>query len=252
MLTESAFPVVLIWLAIGLAASLGTYWIQSKLTTASNLYLESGYRVLIPYLGLITGSISPYLMGLSNINWATSLGIGVGLFFAILAILALMNATLLYGPNREQQPNRASTTPLVERQLRQNLQAPLLNNISVRRAVSAVTEQFYWTFIRAAVWEALITVQPQFELPAYHALWLAALFAIPDTLMHTANAQARINSVCTFIATSILFFYTRNFWICALLHLAMAFLLRQNYADAIAPTAASQSQSLRQIESRIR
>jgi hypothetical protein len=53
---------------------------------------------LIPYCGLLTGGLSPRLMGLGAIDWQTSLSLGLSLCFGVLIALALVRATVASGP----------------------------------------------------------------------------------------------------------------------------------------------------------
>ena len=217
MISPPYFPTGLLWLALGLIISLSINLASRRISAATHRYACLIYRVAIPYLSILTGAISPYLMGLSNIDWATSLGIGAGLSFAVLLILALINIALL------NSQNRSSTT-------KSGVQINLSIHAWPKRqlfngAVWALAEQFYWAFNRAAIWEFLLRAEPNMQVPAYHALWITGLTALPDTLMHTTDLQNRLGNVGIFIATSILFFFTHNFWLCAFLHLAMVAML---------------------------
>ena len=58
--------------------------------------------------------------------------------------------------------------------------------------------------------------------PAYWAVWLAALLALPSALALQPAAGTRLGKAT--VVTSVLFFYTRNFWFCWAIH-AFAWLL---------------------------
>ncbi len=51
-----------------------------------------GLWVLIPYLGLLVGGLSPRLMGISNLDWLPSIGLGLGFIFVVLVLLLLVRA----------------------------------------------------------------------------------------------------------------------------------------------------------------
>jgi hypothetical protein len=62
-------------------------------------------------------------------------------------------------------------------------------------------------------------------LPGYWAIWLAAGFALVDLASDTAGAANWIVRLVALLITSILFFYTRNFWLCWLLHTGVQMIL---------------------------
>ncbi len=59
---------------------------------------------------------------------------------------------------------------------------------------------------------------------AYWSIWIAALLALPFSLLHQPTAYHRLVKAAILVMTSILFFYTRNFWLCWAVH-AIAWLL---------------------------
>lgn len=245
------FPTGLIWLALGLAVSLGINLAAKRVSYSTRHSLCIGYRLIIPYWGLLVGAVSPYLMGLSNINWETTLGIGAGLSFAIIMILALINITLSSGQSHiAEDQSKIQPGFITHNSLPTDITSPFASRHLSNGAAASVAEQFYWAFVRATIWEFLLRLEPQIQLPAYHALWLTGLIALPDMLMHTKNQQNRITKLCIFIATSIVFFFTHNFWLCALLHLSIAFLMRPVSTMPVSAIEKSRSQSLPQIEAR--
>src|SRR5687767_6471759 len=48
--------------------------------------------LLIPYLGLLLGGLSPRLLGLAQHDWLAGLGLGLGLIFAVVILLTLARA----------------------------------------------------------------------------------------------------------------------------------------------------------------
>ena len=86
----------------------------------------------------------------------------------------------------------------------------------------AGAEEWFWCFLRAAMWELLPAWPQVVTLPTYTAVWAAGALALPLTVLLQPNAGLRVIKVAALIVTSILFLYTRNFWLCWLLHAALA------------------------------
>lgn len=164
-------------------------------------WLSLAYWLLIPYLALLAGAVSPRLMGLYSLDWRATFQVGAGLLLAIL-LLALVGR-LLTSPSAQPEddggwPQRAAWVGL------------------------AGAEEWFWCFLRAALWELLLAWPEAITLPTYTAVWTAAGLALPLTLPLQPNAGLRMIKVATLVVTSILFLYTRNFWLCWLVHAALA------------------------------
>lgn len=181
-----------------------------------------GRWILTPYLGLLVGGLSPRLLGLSDIDWVAGLGLGVGLIFALWLLLALIRATLHPGeiPPRGELSGEQRTW-----------EQPAWAQI-----VRAGALEFHWAFLRGAVWEILLTLPQPPEAPGYWAIWLASLLALPGILVHQRQPARRVIEGLLLITTAILFFYTRNFYLCWLLHASAELLIGQGERqDGLAP-----------------
>lgn len=170
--------------------------------------LRMGRWVLTPYLGLLVGGLSPRLLGLSDIDWVAGLGLGVGLIFAIWLLLALIRATL----------HQEETTPETARPAGR----PLLEQIAWAGA-----QEFHWVFLRGALWEMLLALPTPPQLPGYWAIWLASLLALPGIFVQYRHTSQRLIAGMLLITTAIIFFYTRNFFLCWLLHASAGWLIGQ-------------------------
>jgi hypothetical protein len=164
--------------------------------------------ILIPYLGLLAGGLSPRLMGLSDLDWVAGLGLGVVLISAVWVLLVLIRITLH-----------------LEESARETAQPPLPSVVD--RLVVAGAQEFHWTFLRAAVWEILLLAPMAIQLPGYWAVWVASLLALPGIATQYRDLSQRLIATVVLITTAILFFYTRNFWLCWLLHATAQMLLGQ-------------------------
>ena len=166
--------------------------------------------LLIAYLGLISGGVSPRLMGLADLNWVRGLTLGAGLVAGLAGLLLLVRLTVAAAPPTHN-----------------NARAPLLSDLLWLGA-----EQFHWTFLRAATWELLLRLPSPPDLPAYQALWIASLLALPEALLLPQRPLDRLARGVALLATAIIFFYTRNFWLCWVMHAVVWGLLRTSSTKA--------------------
>ncbi|MBI3958802.1 MAG: hypothetical protein HY328_08335 [Chloroflexi bacterium] len=196
------------WLLLSFGLSGLTLMAMRFLSEESVWRLRVGRWVLTPYLGLLAGGLSPRLLGLSDIDWVAGLELGVGLIFAIWLLLALVRATL----HRENAT--IDTPPPTAR--------PLLE-----RVVWAGAQEFHWVFLRGAIWEMILALPTPSIVPAYWAIWLASALALPGIFVQYRHISQRFIAGMLLITTAILFFYTRNFFLCWLLHASVELLLGQ-------------------------
>ena len=98
-------------------------------------------------------------------------------------------------------------------------------------------QEFHWCFLRGAVWDLLI--QPLYssggfelglqsgpEQIQYWAVWIAAALSLPGIGIQRGRMSERLITLLILAATSTLFLYTRNFWLCCLLHLGIRVILQ--------------------------
>lgn len=168
-------------------------------------------RLLLPYAALLAGVVSPRLMGLSMLDWYTSLSLGIPLAAGLIMVFALV---------------RMSQGPAL----------PTSRAFGMFTVIESGAEELSWAFLRAAFWEGIAATSLVLTLPAYWATWLAALVALPDLLLQNRGATARIVRIGLLAASSVVFIYTRNFWLCWILHatVALMFARRGTAADASA------------------
>lgn len=194
------------WLALALAAWLAALLSLPRLNARSRRWAQAARWTLIPYAGLLLGGLSPYFMGLANLDWTVSLGLGLGLIFAVSAAAFFVRIVVAQaGSLAADSPPAASPLPLLT-------------------FLFLGAEQFYWTFLRGAIWELLRTLPDGPALPAYWAVWLAAALALADITAQRLPAEERLVKTLGLAATTVLFFYTRNFWLCWLLYAAVWFI----------------------------
>ena len=210
------------WLVVGI--------LTTTLLISVQVYIPPRWRgtawffhwLLIPYLGLLVGGLSPRLLGLASHDWLAGLGLGVGLIFAVIMLLALARAiTDLDAPT--------TNTLRPSKGLRLGW-----NTISSTLLWCGI-EQFHWNFLRGGIWEAIQTLPNPPELPGYWAIWCAAVVVLIELLLLRPGVYPLLIQVVALTTTSILFFYTRNFWLCWFLHVAVQLLTAPPTLLPIAP-----------------
>lgn len=199
-----------VWLVISVLCGVALLAGWSFAPNSWRAWLALAYWITIPYLALLTGAVSPRFMGLYFLDWANSFQAGMVLFLVIV-ILAAVARLLTVTPEQ----NRAVTSG---------------TRLETWAGVAVVifccgAEEFFWSFLRGAFWETALTLPLSFDVPSYWAIWLAALFALPVSLVLQPSTSRRLVKVAILIVTSVVFFYTRNFWLCWLLHSAIWLLL---------------------------
>ncbi len=204
------------WLVVSFVMAGLVGMVASRLLPAhASRWVNMGRWVLIPYLGLLVGGLSPRLLGLSDIDWVAGLGLGVGLIFAIWLLLALVRATL-HREVRAEETTADAKIPLARALLEEIVWAGAL--------------EFHWVFLRGAVWELLLTLPTPPEVPNYWSIWLASALALPEIFVRHKSTYQRFVFGLLLITTAILFFYTRNFFLCWMLHASAVLLISQRGA----------------------
>ncbi len=212
------------WLLLSLLATLALSATLKRTPRSWVQWLWLGHWLLIPYFGQLFGGLSPRLMGLAYFDWSASLSLGAGLIFAVVALLVTVRMTVDL-PSPHQSPTEESA-PIT----RSGAEHPLDAHRPAWQAVlmliaTAGAEQFHWSFLRGGLWEVLLTLPDPPELPAYWAIWIAALVVILTSALRRPAVLQWLLLLATLITTSILFFYTHNFWLCWILHSATVLIL---------------------------
>lgn len=217
------------WILLSLIMSALLFSLRQSTSAGWHRWLHMAAWLLIPYLGLLLGGISPRLMGLSNIDWLASLGLGSAIIFVILLLLTLVRATTAGSETntthlgrQRQYPGGMMSPPLAP-------QATLTTQFS--QIVQSGVEEFHWCFLRGALWELTLTLSTPPSLPAYWAVWIATLLILPEMLWQQETLIQRLFQLIVLTATTVLFFYTRNFWLCWILHSAANGIANPHYAQ---------------------
>lgn len=213
------------WLGASLLCGLCLLLIYQQLPPIYRRPLRNSRWFVIPYLGLLTGGISPRFMGLNSIQWFASFGFGLVLIGGILVVLIIVRSMMAFalagvpvaamsvGTTRPlKPPPPRQLSPESERQKRYAM------SFSVA-FLNIGAEEFYLAFLRGALWEVLLTFSVATVQAGYWAAWAALILAIPEVLFYHATITQRFCKGALLVATTVLFIFTRNFWLSWLLHL---------------------------------
>lgn len=216
---QVSFYEPLIWIAISLVLSVGLGFVRYRFTAYQQYIVDSGRWVLIPYLGLLVGHLSPRLLGLTEINWLNSLSLGVGLICLTALLIVLVQTT--------------TADPILPDTLFLDPPSPATSPTSFAESiVSAGAEQFQWSFLRGALWETLLRIGYSTTTSAYAGIWIGGLIAAADLLIHKRQAMQRLRTLLVLTVTSMLFFFTHNFWLCWIMHLLINAMLQPSAIKA--------------------
>jgi hypothetical protein len=183
------------------------------------------FYLVVPFLALQRGVISPYALGLSEINWPATLS--NGLVLAALVVAIALFGWLLYRRTLPEGPAPAPLTRLVT---------------GLRGPAGALLEQWHWAFYRATAAAALLTLPAALPLglgrilekmqadPLYWGAWLGIALAGVEWALDPfgraalATEPGRASAIrrgALAIATTGIFVLTRNLWLCLAAHLAV-------------------------------
>jgi hypothetical protein len=183
------------------------------------------FYLLVPFLALQGGIISPYALGLTEINWPATLS--TGLVLAASVVVVALFGWLLY---RRTLPDGAESDAF----------GRLINGLNA--PVAALLQQWHWAFYRAgmaAVLQTAIVAEPTrlsglasrlSADPLYWGAWfgialIGAEWALNPfsraTLRSDAGRTTAIRRASLAVATTGLFVLTRNLWLCFAAHLVV-------------------------------
>jgi hypothetical protein len=206
------------WLILAFVAAIVLLVARHYVPSPWRAWLAQAYWLFIPYFALLAGAVSPRLMGLFWIDWRTTFQVGAGLLLAIglLAVLAW-----LFVLPRDEIGRGAS-----------GAQRVLWIGL-------AGAEEWFWCFLRGALWEIALTAPPTQAAPLYLAVWGAALMALPLVLALQESGRLRLVKTAILVVTTVVFLFTRNFWLCWLIHASLAVLFTPAAVRAQPSTASS-------------
>ena len=197
---------LLLWVALECLVILVWLFFQFRIATKWYAIARLVRLSVIPYVALLLGQISPRDMGLTGYDWSNSLSLGSLVMVAMLAlwigmrtVSATVSSDLLEQPLLES--NRFATWP------NRGLLVLLSGGLELN-----------WSFWRASGAQIFNSLFMPIQSPTYWGIALAFVIVLPDTLRATTSHVGRILNVAILIATSVLFLFTKNLWLCWILH----------------------------------
>lgn len=223
-----------LWLILSAVSGVLLLAVGSRLPVPYRGWMRIARWLLIPYVGLLLGSLSPRLMGITGINWPATFGLGLSMTFVVLVLIMLVRSTIDAQPHVPDEETLTLVTTAHVLPPVSGAQEPISGHWMhmVQAIVTAGAEEFHWAFLRGGLWEMFTTLPVPPDNPAYSAIWGATLFTIPDLLTRSGRFPHRLLHVATILTTSILFLYTRNFWLCWGVHAAIWLLLQPEEQQA--------------------
>lgn len=194
------------WLGASLLCGLCFTLLFQQIPRPYRRPLRNAGWIVIPYLGLITGGISPRLLGLTGINWSASFGFGLVLIGSVLVVLMVIRSVMAFS-----LASVPATTPTY-------LREPYATRFPIS-LLDIGAEEFHLAFLRSASWELLLGVPLLSAQANYWAAWVGLALALPEALYHQPSVMQRLCKGVLLVATTVLFIFTRNLWLSWLLHL---------------------------------
>ncbi|MEZ4583642.1 MAG: hypothetical protein R3A10_18745 [Caldilineaceae bacterium] len=78
MFSGAVLPAPTLWVLLWFMALAAAKILLRRAPRHVGVWADLGRRTLIPFAALLTGAVSPRLMGLTLIDWKTSLSLGSG------------------------------------------------------------------------------------------------------------------------------------------------------------------------------
>ena len=192
-------PAVLGALAPRIRAWPGSYWLLQLVCWA--------FLFGLPYAALTMGIVSPRWMGLSEIDWVQSMGVGGPLAAAALALLWLSWWCYRRG------------LPALEGDTAPDSPYPALRWL--RAIVETAALQAHWAFYRGVFVGGGWVADPQWGSWAGLAMSCMGWALSPwlwQALRQPARSDRVLRHAVLAVVTTALFILTRNFWLCWALH----------------------------------
>lgn len=200
---------LLVWVVLECLVTLVWLVFQFKISIKWYAFTRLVRLAVVPYLALLLGQISPRDMGLTGYDWSSSLALGSLIMVAMLALWIGVR-TVGASTSADAQEHSLSERSSIATWPNRGLLVLLSGGVELN-----------WSFWRASGAQILNYVPISIQSPAYWGIVLSFLIVLPDTLRATTSNIGRILNVAILVATSVLFLFTKNFWLCWILHLLL-------------------------------
>ena len=167
----------------------------------------------IPYMALITGQISSTRIGLEGFDWQGSFTLG-GMLVAVISMIWV-------GIRVSVQETALNHEPVSERSNTSGI------SIWVERGLTFVLcggLELNWSFWRATFAYLIGLVLFETKSFTYWGVTIAVIYALPETLLTAPTAMTKLTNLAILFATSVIFLFTGNFWLCWAMHVILRFM----------------------------
>lgn len=201
---------LLIW--VGLEVVISIAWLLwHKRVPARWVALVRFVRLCaVPYLALITGEVSSMRMGFEGFDWQNSFTLGSTLV-AVIAVIWVAIRVSIQETVSNAEPQSAKYAGFE------------LSNWSERGLAFVLCGglEMNWSFWRANFIYLLSLAPVKIESITYWGVAAALLMVLPDTLLVIPKATAKLTNLAILLATSVIFLFTGNFWMCWAMHVIL-------------------------------
>lgn len=161
----------------------------------------------IPYLALLAGEISQRSMGLTGYDWGNSLSVG--------SILMIVIVAIWFGIRIAEE---SSSLPLDADVQENGLRTSSNWSKNGLKVLTASGLELNWCFWRVIGTQLTAWLFVELDSPIYWGVTLSVMLLAIFIFFSSSSLATTLTNITILIATSVLFLFTRNFWLCWLLH----------------------------------
>lgn len=140
--------------------------------------------------------------------------------------LILVSRIASHYRQEEQGINQSMTTerPDTPYQNSSDRNRPFITNLIALAPllIQPATREIHWAFLRASLWESLLTMTSPPAIPVYWAVWLSVPLAAMDILIGRDEGQSRFTGLLILLLTSVIFLYLQNIYLACCFHMVVA------------------------------
>ena len=187
------------WIGLSLLCGLCLMLFYQQIPLSYRSILRNARWIVIAYLALLTGGISPRLLGLTGINWSASFGFGLVLIGGVLLLLMIVRSVMVFSvpiPQATSPANLPANFPSPGAPTSLPSQTNYLNRRYIKALPTSFldlgAEEFHLAFLRSALWEIFLALPLTTAQAGYWAAWVALCVALPESLHYHTDFSQRL------------------------------------------------------------